>query len=193
MQNKSDTATELTIDDSAIASQMGYARGKTLIKFILLIAIAISVFIAIAFTGIQYALNNLLQEKSNSLGMGWAHHLETQFPDAGQIAGVTNSDMIYSDQTKGEMAELIDGMFQVGNIYQLDLINPDCNCSITYGSYSLNSGQSVHKDHGSQRKPIVLLRQEISFNTTKFLRQILHGLGQNLRQPLSWNSEFSLG
>lgn len=152
MQNKSDTATDLTIDDSTIASQMGYARGKTLIKFILLLIIAISVFIAIAFSGIQYALNNLLEEKANSLGMGWAHHLETQFPDAGQIAGITNSRMIYSDYTKGEMAELIDGMFQVGNIYQLDLINPDCNCSITYGSYSSNTGQSVHKDHGAHVK-----------------------------------------
>ncbi|MEP2946812.1 MAG: EAL domain-containing protein [Lentilitoribacter sp.] len=152
MQNKSDTATDLTIDDSTIASQMGYARGKTLIKFILLLIIAISVFIAIAFTGIQYALNNLLEEKSNSLGMGWAHHLETQFPDAGQIAGITNSRMVYSDYTKGEMAELIDGMFQVGNIYQLDLINPDCNCSITYGSYSSNTVQSVHKDHGTHIK-----------------------------------------
>lgn len=156
MQNKSDTVTELSIDDSTIASQMGHLRGKALFKLISILTVSITIFFVVALTGIQYTLNNLLEEKSNSLGMGWAHHLETQFPNAGGIAGISEGDMIYSNFTKGEMAELIDGMFQVGNIYQLDLINPDCTCSITYGSYTSNTNQSVHKDHGTpQQKNLI--------------------------------------
>lgn len=139
-----DNITELTIDDATIAAQFDDARGKSLLKFVFILIITATLFFSAVFIGIQYALNNLLVEKSDSLGMGWAHHLETQFPEAGKIAGVTQESSLFSSHTKSEMAELIDGMFQVGSIYQLDLINPDCNCSATFGSYTANSGKHVH-------------------------------------------------
>ncbi|MEP3198327.1 MAG: EAL domain-containing protein [Lentilitoribacter sp.] len=139
-----DNIAELQIDDATIAAQFENARGKSLLKLTFILILMATLFFSAAFIGIQYALNNLLVEKSNSLGMGWAHHLETQFPDAGKIAGVTEESSLFSSHTKSEMAELIDGMFQVGSIYQLDLINPDCNCSATFGSYTANSGKHVH-------------------------------------------------
>lgn len=145
-----DNITELTIDDATIAAQFDDARGKSLLKFVFILIITATLFFSAVFIGIQYALNNLLVEKSDSLGMGWAHHLETQFPEAGKIAGVTQESSLFSSHTKSEMAELIDGMFQVGSIYQLDLINPDCNCSATFGSYTANNGKHAHHDHIDQ-------------------------------------------
>jgi diguanylate cyclase (GGDEF)-like protein len=145
-----DNITELTIDDATIAAQFDDARGKSLLKFVFILIITATLFFSAVFIGIQYALNKLLVEKSDSLGMGWAHHLETQFPEAGKIAGVTQESSLFSSHTKSEMAELIDGMFQVGSIYQLDLINPDCNCSATFGSYTANNGKHAHHDHIDQ-------------------------------------------
>jgi diguanylate cyclase (GGDEF)-like protein len=148
LQNTSDIMTKLPIDESIAASQFGRVRAKPLTTLLLIISMATSVFIMIAYLGIQYTLNNLLEQKSDTLGMGWAHHLETQFPDAGKIAGITNGGLIFSAHKKAEMAELIDGMFEVGNIYQIDLINPDCNCSITFGSYSDNGKKGTHQHDG---------------------------------------------
>ena len=150
MQKTQDIITELTIDDATIAAQFDNARGKSLLKFVFILLITATLFFPAAFIGIQYALNNLLVEKSDSLGMGWAHHLETQFPEAGKIAGVTSKSSLFSSHTKSEMAELIDGMFQVGSIYQLDLINPDCNCSATFGLYTANRGKHAHHNHIDQ-------------------------------------------
>lgn len=148
LQNTSDIMTKIPIDESIAASQFGRARAKPLTTLLLIISMATSVFIMIAYLGIQYALTNLLEQKSDTLGMGWAHHLETQFPDAGNIAGVANGGAILSSHKKAEMAELIDGMFEVGNIYQIDLINPDCNCSVTFGSYSAHGKKGTHQHDG---------------------------------------------
>lgn len=148
LQNSSDIMTKLPIDESIAASQFGRARAKPLTTLLLIISMATSVFIMIAYLGIQYTLTNLLEQKSDTLGMGWAHHLETQFPDAGKIAGINNGGLIFSAHKQEEMAELIDGMFEVGSIYQIDLINPDCNCSITYGSYSANGNKATHQHAG---------------------------------------------
>lgn len=152
MQKTPDIITEFSIDDATIAGQIDDARGHPLVRFISILAIVAALFFSAAHIGIQYALNNLLVEKSNSLGMGWAYHLETQFPDAGKIAGVTHKSPLFSSHTKSEMAELIDGMFQVGSIYQLDLINPDCNCSTTFGSYTANIGKHARHNQIGQDK-----------------------------------------
>ena len=50
---------------------------------------------------------------------------------------------------------MVNGMFAVGNIYQIDVINPDCYCDISMGSFAAKSGGSQkveprpsnHPDH----------------------------------------------
>lgn len=96
--------TKLPIDESIAASQFGRARAKPLITLLLILSMATSVFMMTAFLGIQYTLTNLLEQKSDTSGMGWAHHLETQFPEAGKLAGITKGGLFASPQKKGEMA-----------------------------------------------------------------------------------------
>ncbi len=96
---------------------------------------AIAFLLSVHF-GIQYAVRALLVQHAHSTGMDWAHHIEARTPT---LADIVESDS-RSDGKRApssvEFTNMINGMLSVGNIYQVDVINPDCYCDISLGTYA---------------------------------------------------------
>lgn len=141
---------EVTMHDTRIAPQNGQLTAVLSKKFYFLFALAAVIFLISTFLGVQYILNNLLTQKSHTIGMSWAHHIETQIPKAGAIAGISEAKQAPSEQERAKLIKLIEGMFSIGNIYQIDLINPDCHCNVTFGTFSDNRNVDAHNHHGQK-------------------------------------------
>lgn len=128
--NNSDVLSSAFLSEHSIYSQNKKSQS------IIILALAALVFLASLISGVQYAKQKLLIQHANSTGMDWAHQIEAQLPS---LSNITGQNPI-PDANK--LTELVNGMLAVGNIYQIDVINPVCYCYISMGSYT-----------GSQQKP----------------------------------------
>lgn len=119
------------------------AHRRKALGTLIALALAVFAFIASANFGIQYAVRALLMQHAHSTGMDWAHHIEARTPN---LASLVNSDP-NSKPGKApaavEFTKMVNGMLSVGNIYQVDVINPDCYCDISLGTYAAKQSGKV--------------------------------------------------
>ncbi|MEM8542094.1 MAG: EAL domain-containing protein, partial [Pseudomonadota bacterium] len=109
----------------------------------------------IVFThlGIQYAMRILLVQHAHATGMDWAHHIEVRAPTLSTLVNSDPESDVRQAPSAVEFTEMVSGMLSVGNIYQVDVINAECYCDISLGTYAAkvsdrqNTMASVHT-HG---------------------------------------------
>lgn len=117
------------------------------IRLMLLLVAAAAIFIGTLQFGTSRTILWLLEDEAKSTGMDWAHHIEARLPD---LMDVTAADQIPSQAgvpQVDEFTSLISDILVVGNIYQIDFINPDCYCDASIGTYSEPLNKSPDHQH----------------------------------------------
>ena len=94
--------------------------------------------IMLTHVGIQYAMRALLVQHAHSTGMDWAHHIEVRAPTLSTLIASDPDSELRKAPSTVDFTKMVNGMLSVGNIYQIDVINPDCHCDISLGSYAAN-------------------------------------------------------
>ena len=120
---------------------------------LLALALGLLVVIVLAHTGIQYAMRALLVQHAHSTGMDWAHHIEARTPTLPALVTSDPDSELRKAPSAVEFTKMVNGMLAVGNIYQIDVINPDCYCDISLGNYvakisGRDGGLSLGHTHG---------------------------------------------
>ncbi|MGI9478761.1 MAG: putative bifunctional diguanylate cyclase/phosphodiesterase [Hyphomicrobiaceae bacterium] len=112
--------------------------------------LAAAVLVVAAGFGSKFVLHALLVQQASSTGMDWARHIEARVPGMSQETDASGKPVALKAPPSKEFTDMVNGMFAVGNIYQIDVINPDCYCDISLGSFAAKVGgakQSPHQDH----------------------------------------------
>lgn len=112
-----------------------YAKPSKPTNLLLALGLAILAILLLTHTGIQYAMRALLVQHVHSTGMDWAHHIELRTPSLPAIVLSEPESDLRQSPSAIEFAGMVNGMLSVGNIYQVDIINPDCYCEISMGTY----------------------------------------------------------
>lgn len=120
------------------------------------LCLGVMAFLISTHYGIQYALKTLLVQQAHSTGMDWALHIEARTPTLSDIVESDADSKLRKAPPAIEFMNMVNGMLAVGNIYQVDVINADCYCDISLGTYvAKQSGSNkindlAHShDHGS--------------------------------------------
>lgn len=111
-------------------------KHKGIFGIVLALVLAVVAFASSAHFGIQYGVKALLIQHAESTGMDWAYHIEARAPNLGKLVEVEPDSKKLKTPDGVEFTQMINGMLSVGNIYQVDVINPDCNCEISLGTYA---------------------------------------------------------
>ena len=131
--------------DQPVSSKLGaealgssrHSQRRKVLGTLIALALAAFAFVVSANFGTQYAVRALLMQHAHSTGMDWAYHIEARTPT---LAALVNSDPKSKPKeapaAADEFTKMVNGMLSVGNIYQIDVINPDCYCDISLGTYA---------------------------------------------------------
>ncbi|MFY0612201.1 MAG: EAL domain-containing protein [Hyphomicrobiaceae bacterium] len=100
----------------------------------------------------RFVLHALLVQHASSTGMDWAHHIEARVPGMSEKLDPTGRPVALKAPPTKKFTDMVNGMLAVGNIYQIDVINPDCYCDISMGSFAAKGDGSrkvkhVHDGH----------------------------------------------
>lgn len=100
----------------------------------------------------------LLTRDAQSTGMDWARHLEARIPNLAEI--IENGPEAKKLVPKADyFTGLVREVLSLGYIYQIDFINANCLCELTFGSFSdpeesLKAGLSGdHESHAGADSP----------------------------------------
>lgn len=85
--------------------------------------------------GIQYSMRTLLTQYAHSAGMDWARHIEVRAADMPSLTATDFDSEEWQTPSNQQFTDMVNGMLAVGNIYQVDVINSDCLCDISLGTY----------------------------------------------------------
>lgn len=111
------------------------AQPRKHLASLLALIFALLSIVMLAQVGIQYAMRALLVQHAHSTGMEWAHHIEVRTPTLPEIVQSDPDSELRKSPSAIEFTKMVGGMLSVGNIYQVDVINPDCYCDISLGTY----------------------------------------------------------
>lgn len=120
-----------------------YSQRRKVLGTLIALTLAAFAFMASANFGIQYAVRALLVQHAHSTGMDWAHHIEARTPTLGALVSSDPGSELKKAPAAVEFTRMINSMLSVGNIYQVDVINPDCYCDISFGTYAAKKSGKV--------------------------------------------------
>lgn len=105
--------------------------------------------------GVNYAVDWLLKEEAQDTGMDWAHLIDARMSKLESEAASQKQGQSFETHEITELTEMSEGIFAVGNIYQIDFLNSLCHCTATLKRSEGQVGSPAqidsheHHDHGS--------------------------------------------
>jgi len=184
--NSSDIVPNVLLSEDTIYSES--KKSRSIAIFIL----AVIVFLISVNFGVQYAKQKLLIQHANTTGMDWAHQIEAQIPSLSKVTGRQSTP----DSIK--FTELVNGMLAVGNIYQIDVINPDCYCYISMRSFTGSQQKQNQIDVGGMERKLAELETKPHLNgraniakkpSKNAIEHIFESSSKHKAQHLSENAE----
>lgn len=117
-------------------------------QLISILLVSLLVFVIAIKTGVDQAVEFLLVEETQDVGMDWAHLIDARINTLLDKKIGENPDQLLSPEDVETLKEISNGVFAVGNIYQIDFINASCHCEATFTRPDTNGGnQDI--GHGS--------------------------------------------
>ncbi|MFK8034107.1 MAG: putative bifunctional diguanylate cyclase/phosphodiesterase [Hyphomicrobiales bacterium] len=145
---------------------------KQYTQLVAIILVCMVGFFAAVKTSVDHAVELLLVEEVNDTGMDWAHLIDVRINSLLTKSNSTKSNVENSDELLGieeikQLAEISQGVFEVGNIYQIDFINAMCHCEVSFSrsDFDLTKSTGGHDHHAhnheSTEEPTEGLRSTI--------------------------------
>ncbi len=122
------------------------------IRLSILLLAASAMFIGALHFGTSTALHRLLRMEANSIGTDWARHIEARLPDLLEMSEADGKDSQARLPSVTGFKGLLSDILAVGNIYQIDFINPDCYCRASLGTYAGLQDRSGRRPDGAAWK-----------------------------------------
>lgn len=143
-------------DDAKSLASFDDSKPAKTVRTPLALAFALLAIVVFTHLSVQYAMRALLVQHAHSTGMDWAHHIEVRTPTLSALVDAAPDSELRESPSAVEFTKMVNGMLSVGNIYQVDVINSDCYCEISLGSYTAkvsdrqNTIAHVHS-HGEEK------------------------------------------
>ncbi len=126
------------------------------IKLTMLLLAAVAIFVGTLHFGTSTALHWLLKNEAKSTGTDWARHIEARLPELLGIDVASGSNGKIQVPTAKNFGSLASDILAVGNIYQIDFINPNCYCDASIGTYlnppGKSDGQPIKNEQNISRR-----------------------------------------
>ncbi|KAG1668218.1 putative signaling protein [Nymphon striatum] len=150
--------------------EAGMTRAK--LKIALMLLLACFAFLSSTHYVIHKSLNWLLVEEAQKSGMDWAHHIEDRIPSLPKAARLeVPAGKIQTPDAK-QFSKFVFDILAVGNIYQIDYINSDCLCELTFGSFK--NGPSKYQQSLKNRRMISTFEQAPNLDQPKTFAEVYH-------------------
>ena len=81
--------------------------------------------------GARYVLDHALHSEAQSRGMDWAHYVEEELASPAGHHGAHDGRLQIAPPTRAEFVDILEGVFAIGHIFQIDYINMFCNCDLS--------------------------------------------------------------
>ncbi|MEM9581931.1 MAG: EAL domain-containing protein [Pseudomonadota bacterium] len=109
---------------------------------------------SLLWTGAQFTLNWALKREALFIGMDWAQHIENRIENSQDVTLVDGKPDPKALPEAEALSSVMYGVFEIGHIYQLDYINPHCQCHVSLLSENPRSASGTHQhDYGSHGTP----------------------------------------
>lgn len=105
---------------------------KQYTQLVAIILVCMVGFFAAVKTSVDHAVDLLLKEEVNDTGMDWAHLIDVRINSLLTKSNPVNSDQLLGPEEIETLSEISEGVFAVGNIYQIDYINAMCHCEVSF-------------------------------------------------------------
>ncbi|MEP0520684.1 MAG: EAL domain-containing protein [Hyphomicrobiales bacterium] len=124
-------------------------------QLVAILLISLLGFAAAIKISIDHAVEALLVEEAHDVGMDWAHLIDERIQTLLSNSDKEQTDQLLNTEDVVTLAEIANGIFSVGNIFQIDFINSSCHCEATFvrpmpgagGETSVHGGHSSHGEH----------------------------------------------
>lgn len=118
-------------------------------QLIAILLVSMIGFFAAVKTGVNHAVDLLLVEEANDIGMDWTHLIDARIQTLLNKSASENADDLLGSEEIETLAEISNGIFSVGNIFQIDYINSSCHCDASFVRSEVNvqSPTGQHDNH----------------------------------------------
>lgn len=124
-------------------------------QLVAILLISLLGFAAAIKISIDHAVEALLIEEAHDVGMDWAHLIDGRIQTLLSRSDEEQTNQLLNTEDVATLAEIANGIFSVGNIFQIDFINASCHCEATFsrpmpstgGATTVEGGDGSHGDH----------------------------------------------
>lgn len=120
---------------------------KQYTQLIAILLVCMVGFFAAVKAGVDHAVHLLLVEEVDDIGMDWAHLIDVRINSLLNNASPENTNQLLGSDEIQTLSEISEGIFAIGNIYQIDYINALCHCEASF-SRSDSGGANPANGHG---------------------------------------------
>lgn len=128
-------------------------RGRKLHLSVIVIMATVAVA-GFAYVGLNKTLHWLLQEDAKSIGMNWAHHMDTHLPDFLDRTGPNGLPRSRKEPDPDDLAMFAFDILSVKNIHQIDFINTAGECVSSFGSFLTPMPSPAAQAHSQINDPL---------------------------------------
>ncbi|MEP3631254.1 MAG: bifunctional diguanylate cyclase/phosphodiesterase [Hyphomicrobiales bacterium] len=110
-----------------------------------LICLAVVIFFTASISALNFSINRALSNNAEKTGINWSKHIAHHIPDLGDRQYYESFKNLQGALRTENLARLATDIVKTSDVFQIDVVNSDCYCSISLGSYFTKHNKKSQK------------------------------------------------